>query len=533
MSVFDARRLDASEIAADVCIAGAGAAGITLASELGAAGLNVALIESGGLSPDAAVQDLYALENRGYPIREGFMSRARYFGGSCNLWAGRSMRISPRDMAPRPWVDLEGWPIGHDELAPFEQGAVNALHLPPLETFDAAAHTKRLTPWERKMLDDETVEPTVSLWARKPRRFGGTVRGFRRDGRVNLYLNLSVLSVEVPPGEETVRALRASTLTGREFSIRATEFVLACGGLENPRILLLSRDRFPRGVGNAFDQVGRYYMDHPRCVFGRVDVPDGRRLAALAGMPLSDGRVQIGTALSRRVQAEEGLLDPYATLEAEVSQYAAESYQSFVQTMKVLFRRGYAGKRRDWRNQRLEHIPGMVYLLTPRELAPHLAYRASHFLRRRLRRARPGRRVVVYFCEQPPDPASRVMLGPDTDALGLNRLVLDWRLGEQVSRSVRRLETVLAERLRVSGIGELEAGGGEPRFTDASHHMGTTRMSGTPRTGVVDRDCRVHGIPNLHMAGSSVFPSGGHKNPTLTILALTLRLAERIKRRCS
>jgi choline dehydrogenase-like flavoprotein len=171
----------------------------------------------------------------------------------------------------------------------------------------------------------------------------------------------------------------------------------------------------------------------------------------------------------------------------------------------------------------------MIYLLTPKEILPHPVYRWAWLARQALpRKPRPESLVVVYFCEQPPDPASRVRLGPDVDRLGVDRLVLDWRIDGEVTASVLRLQRLLAERLEQTGLRRLENPESEPTFTDASHHMGTTRMSDDPRNGVVDRDGRVHGVDNLYVAGSSVFPCSGHANPTLTVVALALRLAQHL-----
>jgi choline dehydrogenase-like flavoprotein len=176
----------------------------------------------------------------------------------------------------------------------------------------------------------------------------------------------------------------------------------------------------------------------------------------------------------------------------------------------------------------LGDIPGLIYLLTPKELMPHFAYRWYSRLRNATLRQRETHAVVVYFCEQPPDPESRVTLSRELDPLGVNRLVLDWKLGPEITRSVLELQELLRTCLGQAGIGELEHGT-ELRFSDASHHMGTTRMSDDPSTGVVDTDCRIHGVENLYVSGSSVFPSAGHANPTLTILALALRLTDRLR----
>jgi choline dehydrogenase-like flavoprotein len=247
----------------------------------------------------------------------------------------------------------------------------------------------------------------------------------------------------------------------------------------------------------------------------------------LRGRPVADGKFQVGMGLSPETQRQDGLLNHYATFEALSSGYATNSYQATVQAMKVLLRKGHAGSRFDLERMRLRDLPEMIYLLSPKELMPHALYRAYVAARDRLPRpAAPSSFVVVYFCEQPPDPESRVRLSRDVDTLGVNRVELHWRIGPEVVESILRLQERLARRLETSGVGRLEASSGDVAFADASHHMGTTRMSLEPKDGVVDPNTKVHGIANLYVAGSSVFPCAGYANPTLTIVALALRLAD-------
>jgi choline dehydrogenase-like flavoprotein len=510
---------------------GAGAAGITLAAELASSTFDVCLVESGGYGPDVETQSLYDVESVGYPLRENFMSRARYYGGSCNLWAGRSMRLEERDFERRDWVPDSGWPISYRDLAAHYPRATRILRLPSLEKFDRSAYDRDLSDCERQLFSAGAVVPTVSLWSKRPLRFGASYRAaLQRSSRVRLVLHANVTRINLDPSGAAVESFEARTLDGRRLTIRAGAYVLACGGLENARLLLLGSDRHPAGIGNQYDSVGRYFMDHPRAVFGRVRLRRGCSLPLLRGRPIRDGKVQLGMGAAPEVQSRQGLLNHYATLESEVSGYAAGSYQSAVRTMKVLLRKGYAGSRWNVGRADLPDIPGMVYLLTPKELLPHFMYRWYSLLRSALHPRPDGAsRVVVYFCEQPPNPESRVTLGAERDRLGLNRLVVDWRLGPGVTESVLRLQEHLRARLAESGVGELEPGQEEPRFTDASHHMGTTRMSVSPRQGVVDTECRVHGVANLYVAGSSVFPAAGHANPTLTIVALALRLAHQLR----
>jgi choline dehydrogenase-like flavoprotein len=516
----------------DICIVGAGAAGITIAGQLDGTSRDVCLVEAGGRTPDQETQSLYDLENLGYPIRENFMSRARYFGGSCNLWAGRCMRLAAIDFEERPWVPRSGWPIPRAEVEAYCPKAAEILHLPPLRHFDVSSYREKMTADEKALVTGPEIAPRISLWAKSPLRFGDAYKSrLRKSGNLRLLLNANAIGVNLDRDGTVVESLNARTLSGDRLTIRARSFVLACGGLENARLLLVSRDVHPNGVGNRWDLVGRYFMDHPRSVFGKVRLRENSRLPLLRGIPLRDGKVQFGLGLSEEIQRREGLLNHYATFEAQFSEYVEEKYESFVQTMKVLLRRGYAGNRLDGGRAGLGRIPEMIYLLTPKELMPHLIYRWYWHLRHTMNPGEGGNdRVIVYFCEQPPDPESRVTLDAGRDALGVNKLALRWRIGEEVERSLSRLQEVLGESLAQKGVGVVESASLEPVYSDASHHMGTTRMSNDPKRGVVDADCRVHGVSNLFLAGGSVFPTAGHINPTLTIVALALRLADHLEK---
>jgi choline dehydrogenase-like flavoprotein len=305
---------------------------------------------------------------------------------------------------------------------------------------------------------------------------------------------------------------------------------LATGGLENARLLLASTARHHGGVGNEFDQVGRYFLDHPRSIYGRVRVNESVRLPYLTGIPLTTGKVQFGIAASEEYQRANGLLNCYASLEPELSEFAQTQYGRSINVIKVLSRRGHAGSRFRLSDVDTTNVRDLIYYLTPKEIMPQILYKPYALLKQAVRKRRSIQALsVINYCEQVPDPDSRVTLGTDTDALGMRKLQLHWRVGDDVRQSVARLHEVLGRLVQAYGVGELHSDAAElreVRFSDASHHIGTTRMSNTPRSGVVDSDCRVHGVDNLFVCGSSVFPTGGYANPTLTIIALTLRLGE-------
>lgn len=257
--MIDARTLELpARLQTDVCIVGAGAVGLTLARELARAGREVCVLEAGGRGPDPDTQALYELDSIGYPQRAGHMSRARYFGGSCNLWAGRSMPLGELDLEPRPWVPASGWPIDHAELARFYPDAAQSLGLPGLEQFDPSSHAGRASACERQLLADESLTPTVSLWARQPMRFGSSAGGaLERAPSARVLLNANVTAIRTNEAGSRVQRVAASTLDGGSLEVEAQTVVLACGGLENARLLLASNAQEAGGIGNRFDQVGR------------------------------------------------------------------------------------------------------------------------------------------------------------------------------------------------------------------------------------------------------------------------------------
>jgi choline dehydrogenase-like flavoprotein len=534
MAIIDARQLeDGSTVETDVCIVGAGAAGITLAAELENTGARVCVLESGGFRAEPEVQALTDIDCVGYPVRQNFMARARYYGGSCNLWAGRAMRLDPIDFEARSWVPNSGWPIGYSEVAAYYDRADQVLRLPPLGGLQNALRPPIIEPVEAELFEGSDLKPCVAMWATKPLRFGSAYRSkFAGSDRIDVYLNASASEIVLDDSGSSVSAIRMSTLTRRSTTIRARLFVLAAGGLENARLLLLSHSRWPAGIGNAFDQVGRYFMDHPRTVYGQVTLADGVKPYTLLGCPQRYGKLQLGIGLTDEAQRREGLLNGHLGFEPKLSKVAEQKYESSINFAKVVLRKGHAGKRFDFRSAGSAEMKDLIYLLTPKEILPHSLYRLYSGLRRLI--AKPVKTLtVINYCEQAPDPASRAYLGTERDELGLNKLVLDWKVNPDEVRTAVRLQEKLGERLREAGLGTLDSSPAklaELKYTDASHHIGTTRMSGSERTGVVDGNSRVFGTSNLFAAGSSVFTTSGSANPTLTIVALSIRLADHLKK---
>jgi len=515
----DARTVpDGSLIEADVCIVGAGAAGITIARELRAAwSLRIALLESGGFTPDPATQSLYAGEIHGRPYFPLESARTRHFGGTTNEWAGECRPLDALDFEQRDWVPDSGWPFGLAHLLPFYEKAQSVCQLGPFAYTAADWHEEGVRPIA---VHGERIRSYAFHYS-PPTRFGEVYRDdVARATNITAYLGANAVDLETLTPPDQVSGVRVACLSGSGFRVKARVFILAAGGIENARLLLLANSVQHAGLGNSRDQVGRYFMEHlyldrAATILAREgSISDfytsghwsgGRRVRGILG-------------LSPELQRREGLTNYCAVLDEEPPRWASRIWRSLLSVL----RRGQV------------RAGALAPLRTRIELT-----RTAVAARLNIAGREPSvrRYLVKNVMEQAPNPESRIVLGPDRDQLGCPRVVLRWRLTAIDKRTAHRAHEILEEDLERAGIGRLRSAlgkEGDPwpsTLRGARHHMSTTRMHTDPRRGVVDADCRVHGIANLYIAGSSVFPTSGSANPTLTVVALALRLAEHVRHR--
>lgn len=524
---LDARTLSpGTELNADLCIVGAGAAGISTALALDESPLRVLLVESGGFHREKKTQALYAGNNVGlayYPLEE---SRSRFFGGSTNCWGGWCKTFDPIDFEERAWLGATGWPLGVEKLEPYHARAarllkLGSLDLEPREWEMSISNRKaRLLP-----LDGSVIENRIAQFS-PPARFGRLYRKpIGRSQNVRAVLNANLVEIETDEAATTVTGLRLANLAGTTFSARGRAYVLAMGGIENPRLLLLSNRIATKGLGNANDLVGRYFMDHPRVVSGdftpapsapRLDFYDVAYNVRNSAMMANGVCAAAFMSVRPDVQRDEQLLNSRVCFE---SLYAGEEAAG----MEALRRLKTTAVYRRLPRTALHELPKIL-----RDAGDVARAGVAHFFHpARLLRAR----RLVTIIEPDPNPDSRVTLSTERDALGLPRANLDWRLGPHTDRSFRRVQQLVASELSRRGLGELvlTQNDSEEQILGAWHHMGTTRMSDDPATGVVDADCRVHGMKNLYIAGSSIFPTASSDMPTFMIVALALRLAEHLR----
>jgi choline dehydrogenase-like flavoprotein len=520
--IEDLRELGAGPpIEADLCLIGAGAAGITIARALSGSGLAICLAESGGLDFEAQTQALYDGDTIGLQEQGMEIGRLRFFGGTTNHWGGRCTPLAPLDFTARPWVPYSGWPITRRELDPYYQRARAVCGLDGPAAPEAMLSSVGVRP--------PLVAPAleVKIWEHTPEHWSfGTVyrQALRQAGDVRVLLHANLTGMAATPARNAVTAITVKTLTGIAREIRAPCYVLCCGAIENARQLLSTADGSITALGNGCDLVGRFYMDHFRGQVATLVTGDPQpEVEAVFNYFIAPGQrlYQVGLELSAAAQSEQRLLNASAVLDYEGD---PRSGIAEAQAIWRALQQGQWGPdigERLWRV--LSDMDGVASMIRRRLIDgrhPVMPLKAG---------------LIIADIEQGPNPESRVSLADERDALGGRRARLDWRAGALERRTAEYFARVIGAALLRLGFGRcrvepwLMERGTALALGETYHQSGTTRMADDPRRGVVDADCRLHGVANLYVAGSSVFPSGGHANPTLTIVALALRLADHLK----
>jgi len=512
----------------DVCIVGAGVAGITLARRLRELKRSVCLLESGGLDFEQPTQDLYRGENVGMAYYDLDESRLRFFGGTIGIWGGRCALLDPIDFERRDWVPGSGWPIDRAALDPYYRAAHRQLELGDFNYEHDIWSALGIAPYA---LDPDKL--TTGLWRFDERNERYTASGSRDlidAPDVTIVLHANAVHVQAAGNARTLRHLVVRPLSGPAREVKARHYVLAGGAIENARLLLVSNDVEPHGIGNEHDQVGRYFMEHPTGRIGRVHVARPfemwdafQKRFMRSGPPLAPV-LRLGDATQRALRT----LNSVATFKLQrPPSLGVPIGNRIYQNLKH-------GINPDRRGRALDHAYRGVRAWFHREIR-------GTFERWRAKMGKSGLYLIIRG-EQAPNPDSRVRLSSERDALGYLRADLDWQLCEADKHSARVFVDTFDAELKRLGLGSVEPAewlsSADPRWpVDPTvgnhpiagyHQMGTTRMGDTPANGVVTADCNVFGYDNLYIAGSSVFSTSGWANPTLTLIALALRLADHL-----
>jgi choline dehydrogenase-like flavoprotein len=547
-----------AELSADLVVVGAGPAGIVTALELADAGFEVIVLESGQRDYDAAVQalgDAAALD----PELHAPMSIAtrRQIGGASSIWGGRCVPYDPVDFDRRPWITDHEWPVSYDELAPFFQAACDWFACGEA-VFDATETESLPASIVPGLPNGEVRSSALERWS-LPTDFGRVYRErLQRHPRLRLVSGLTCTRIAV--AGERVDHLACATLAGRQVIVRGRRVVVACGGLESTRLLLASPGPDGRPIGDHSGHLGRWYMAHLEGVVANIhfSAPPSE---TIHGYERDRDGVYVHRRLSltRELQHAEQLPNVAGWLVHP--ELADSAHGSGVLSFAYLTLSSPAGPMLAPEALRLAmtgtRVPGVPYGRGEKgPLSSHLRnivrepgqtagfvlnFGAKRFLTRGRRApgfavsARDNVYPLQYHGEHRPRRDSRVELAQERDALGMPRLRIDLRFADSDVEGIERAHRHWDEHLRRHGAGHLEymhddlGAAIRARLGGGFHQTGTTRMSARPEDGVLDRDLAVHGLPTLHVASSSAFPTSSQANSTFMIVVFALRLADRLR----
>jgi len=542
--IYNARKVpNYQQIDCDVCIVGAGAAGITLALELEKTGKRIILLEAGGMNRSGKSQDLYrgylADQNHHVPLHS---DRYRQLGGTTAIWGGRSIPFESIDFETRAYVPYSGWPITRRDLDPYYQNAHDYCECGQFvyDSDVALSHTTK--EMITGLVDDKIITTNIERWS-PPTHFGKAYRKrLKHASNVHVYLNAICTNIDVTADGKEVAKLEVRTFRGNKFFIIPRDVILSGGGLEVTRLLLASNKEHKDGIGNHSKWLGRGYMCHINGIAARVKFND--KVKIIFGYEVDQEGVYCRRRIliSEKTQRELEILNIHFLLDRPLMD--DPSHRSGILSL------GYFAKKIGQKRVQLQHSEGK-YTLYWRHLynilsgSPEIFTVLPNWFRKRFIH---GRRIpslltesksnsyyLYYHSEQIPNENSRVMLSDSRDYFGVPRLLLDYRISDADVKSIHHAHQIIDEELRKNGVGYLIYESNDPRKlirthqATLGHHIGTTRMADDPSKGVVDKNCKVHGISNLYISSSSTFPTCSQANPTLTIVAMAIRLADHFK----
>jgi choline dehydrogenase-like flavoprotein len=538
---FDGTR----DISSHICIVGAGAAGISLACELDGIGVPVVLLEASGTGLLGRVsQDPYAGTATGGHLPPSDFRR-RAFGGSTTIWGGRCVPYDPIDFERREYAENSGWPITYEEVAQYYPKAMDYCDAGLLE-FSVTGSLEDQAPTIPGLDPSADVEANLIERYSLPTNFGARNRKkLEQSDNVRVITFAQALRAKKSPLGDRIATIEFATRSGKNAQVSAQLFVLALGGIETTRFLFAS-DLEGAGLGNQSDCLGRYYTCHLENILGVVRSKE-------PGVVFDFQTTRDGVYARRklrirdRAQRREGILN--TTFRLHFPNVADPEHRSSILSAVYLAKRTIIpeyrrilqhGKNDPASSQLLaKHVRNVVTGM------PGLLGFSIDWTRRRVLAKRKLPYILVpnangtfpleFNAEQTPLRESRITLIGDKDAYGIPRVNIDWRCCEADLESICKAYRLLKRQIDASGRCELELDDEELQesvaqsFPVSGHHIGTTRMADGPSDGVVDVNCAVYGVPNLFVAGPSVFPTSSHANPVLTIVALSLRLAAHLK----
>ncbi len=519
------------DLECDICIVGAGAAGITMALEFMHTPYKVLLMESGAFNFNAKTQSLYDGEVTGRPVTfTPTTSRLRYFGGTTNHWGGWAAPLDKIDFEERKGIPLSGWPINLDDLQPYYDRAQLHLANHSFDFYDFDKWTsKKLIP-----LPFDKNKIVQKIYEDMPTRFGPKYHEtLTRAGNITVCIHANLTDIQTNEERSSVKSLTFRSLKNTSIAVKAQSYILACGGIENARRLLLTGIGEKTALGNRYGLVGKYFMNHPHVPAGEVYMTKHDYNHLRLYYPWNQTKYDYTYLATFRLPDE--LVRKKEILNVHIMIRTLSDYMYQTDSITAYWALDDLIKRSHLSMSEREQNDLQVIVKDFDQLLPDINRKLLHD---------PSVNSAYYYTlyvrsEQQPNPDSKITLNSHKDLLGQNEIDLDWQFTALDKISIRESMLALASEFGSTGIGrvrlfdwlEKDDNYWSKNTGEVCHHSGTTKMNVNPRLGVVDKNCKVHDVANLYMAGSSVFPTVGASNPTFTIVAMSVRLSDFLKKK--
>lgn len=504
------------KLTADICIVGSGAASLALLSRFYHTSLKIIVLEAGGENITDRDQKLYDVITPYHPFEGARNGRFRVFGGSTTQWGGQSLPFDEIDFKQRHWVPFSGWPFTYDQVAHYYKEVDKFLQV---HEVSYQANIFQLIH-EKPLLENEDVALRFSKWSPYPNLREVYRKQIIQSTNITLVQNANLVEILLTENQQVVQEVRFCNLHKRVGCVQAKHFILACGGIENPRLLLASNKQSTKGIGNVYDNVGSYLQDHPNAHVGSFVKSVKKVQSYFNYFYLGKTRFLPRLILSEKIQQERKILNASASL-----LFITGDEHPF-SVAKELYRKQARGRLSQ------KDVKTVVKLV---KYIPQLLQTGKHFLWDKKVYTPNASLQLNLMLECPPVKDNRVSLSNELDELGMPKAIVSWQMNDLIFHTIKESAQLLQAYLNTTALGTFKIADWvlnedwNNRLGDAKHHIGTTRMAATEREGVVDANCKVFGLNNLYISGSSVFPTSSHSNPTATLIALAFRLADHLK----
>lgn len=509
---------------ANVCILGGGVAGLVLANELKDTFDNIVLLEAGTEEFELTSQDNYTAQKYPNYFPDPNYSRLRYLGGSSNHWENSTSPLSEIDFEKRSWVKNSGWPINFQELEPYYVKAADYCGT-GTEGYNTELWAEKFDQVD--ILENSTVLSTgIVKAAVPPTRFFEKLKDrLISSNRITIYKNANVVDIDFDSETQKIQQVFIESTPSDKKSIKADIVIMCFGGIENARFLLEFNNKYNNNLGNQNDCVGRYFMDHPIVKAAHLFVDEENKHPLYSWQNFDSHIVKGFFQLNNNFLKKHKLNNLRIPLNSQTNYIISDGISSLHSISNSIAQTEFPDNFGTHIYNMLSDIDMVIEAISRKSFDQRIFDHANQF----------GGYELQIMTEQTPEHHNRIKLSNQKDKFGIHKIIVDWQLSDNDKAQLWKTLEAVATELGALSIGRLqllkerEDQLWSSQLSFGNHHMGTTRMADSVQNGVVDANQKVFGTTNFYIAGSSVFPTGGHVPPTLTITALTIKLAEHLK----